>query len=319
MSDPALHTKAVVFERPNALTLADLPLNAPGSHDVVVDVEFSGISTGTERLLWTGTMPSFPGLAYPLVPGYETVGHIVDAGANQRARIGERVFVSGADCFGEVSGLFGGSASRLVVPSEKALRIGDTVYEQGTLLALAATAMHAIQGPGHTMPPDLIVGHGVLGRLLARLALSVTGVPPTVWEVDPQRFAGADGYDVVRPEADKRHDYRHIYDVSGDADIVDNLIKRLAPGGEIVLAGFYSRRLSFNFPPAFLREARLRVAAEWKPVDLRNVHRMVEDGALKLDGLITHTVPADDAALAYKTAFSDPSCLKMIMDWRTLQ
>ncbi|MEO1573973.1 MAG: alcohol dehydrogenase catalytic domain-containing protein, partial [Pseudomonadota bacterium] len=125
-----MQAKAVVFERPNALTLADLPLSAPGSHDVVVDVEFSGISTGTERLLWTGTMPAFPGLAYPLVPGYETVGHIVDAGANQRARIGQRVFVSGADCFGEVRGLFGGSASRLVVPSDKALRISSAVYEQ---------------------------------------------------------------------------------------------------------------------------------------------------------------------------------------------
>ena len=42
------------------------------------------------------------------------------------------------------------------------------------------------------------------------------------------------------------------------------LIARLAPGGEIVLAGFYSAPLSFVFPPAFMREARIRVAAEWR-------------------------------------------------------
>ena len=35
-----------------------------------------------------------------------------------------------------------------------------------------------------------------------------------------------------------------------------------------MLAGFYSEPLSFAFPPAFMREARLRVAAEWKPSDL---------------------------------------------------
>ena len=34
-----------------------------------MDVEWSGISTGTERLLWSGRMPPFPGLGYPLVPG----------------------------------------------------------------------------------------------------------------------------------------------------------------------------------------------------------------------------------------------------------
>ena len=33
---------------------------------------WSGISTGTERLLFHGRMPAFPGMGYPLVPGYET-------------------------------------------------------------------------------------------------------------------------------------------------------------------------------------------------------------------------------------------------------
>ena len=50
--------------------------------------------------------------------------------------------------------------------------------------------------------------------------------------------------------------------------LLDPLIGRLAPGGEIVLAGFYSEPLSFAFPPAFMREARIRVAAEWQPPDL---------------------------------------------------
>jgi bacteriochlorophyllide a dehydrogenase len=30
-----------------------------------------------------------------------------------------------------------------------------------------------------------------------------------------------------------------------------------------VLAGFYTEPLAFAFPPAFMKEARLRVAAEW--------------------------------------------------------
>ena len=34
------------------------------------------------------------------------------------------------------------------------------------------------------------VGHGVLGRLLARLVPLMGGAPPTVWECDPARTAG---------------------------------------------------------------------------------------------------------------------------------
>jgi 3-hydroxyethyl bacteriochlorophyllide a dehydrogenase len=67
-----------------------------------------------------------------------------------------------------------------------------------------------------------------------------------------------------------------------------------------------------------MREARLRVAAEWKDSDLRAVKALVESGKLNLDGLITHVSAASDAPSAYRTAFTDPACLKMILDWREL-
>jgi 3-hydroxyethyl bacteriochlorophyllide a dehydrogenase len=156
----------------------------------------------------------------------------------------------------------------------------------------------------------------MLGRLLARLSVLDGGAPPTVWERNVARADGALGYEVVDPERDLRRDYRTIFDVSGDGKILDSLIARLARGGEIVLAGFYEAPLAFTFPPAFIREARLRVAAEWQPADLQAVTKLVESGRLSLDGLITHRQPAEQAASAYPTAFSDPSCLKMVLDWR---
>ncbi|NJR20536.1 MAG: chlorophyll synthesis pathway protein BchC, partial [Hyphomonadaceae bacterium] len=39
-------------------------------------------------------------------------------------------------------------------------------------------------------------------------------------------------------------------------------------------------------------------------------------GRLSLAGLITHAAAHDQADSAYRTAFTDPSCLKMILDWR---
>ena len=64
---------AIVLEQPERIAFSRLDLTAPGDDDVVVDIEFSGISTGTEKLLWNGRMPAFPGMGYPLVPGYESV------------------------------------------------------------------------------------------------------------------------------------------------------------------------------------------------------------------------------------------------------
>jgi len=313
-------TVAVLLRRPETLELARLSLTPPGPADVVVDIAWSGISTGTERLLWSGRMPPFPGMGYPLVPGYESVGEVVEAGPDSGRRVGERVFVPGARCFepldGEpVRGLFGGAARRLVVPGARVVPVAQGLREQAVLLALAATARHAT-APAGVQQPDLIVGHGVLGRLLARIAIALGAPPPVVWETNAARREGAAGYPVVHPDEDGRRDYRCIHDVSGDPKILDTLIARLAPGGEIVLAGFYSEPLGFAFPPAFMKEARIRVAAEWQPPDLASVTALIAERRLSLDGLITHRRAAAEADDAYRTAFGDPACLKMVLDWR---
>ena len=321
-----MKTNAVIFEAPQKIAVNELTLSALGDDDVLVDIEFSGVSTGTEKLLWDGSMPMFPGMGYPLVPGYEAVGRVAKAGANGSTLVGQRVFVPGAKCYGDVKGLFGGSASRVVVPSNRVAwlgaaesKLGESIAEQSVLMALAATAHHAVVVGAETKTyPELIVGHGVLGRLIARVMVA-KGLPaPTVWEINSARMSGASGYgyEVVNPQDDPRRDYKHVCDVSGDIKILNTLMGRLSFGGVITLAGFYNAPLSFDFAPAFMREASIRIAAQWQPNDLDQVLSLVCSGALKLDTLITHHDKPANASQAYETAFSDPQCLKMIVDWR---
>ncbi|MEM6939738.1 MAG: chlorophyll synthesis pathway protein BchC [Pseudomonadota bacterium] len=310
-----MHTNAVILNGPRDLSMDQVRMTPPAEGDLVVDISHSGISTGTERLLWTGEMPPFPGMGYPLVPGYEAVGEVVEAARSTGYRPGHRVFVPGGNCFEGAHGLFGGAAARLVSNAERVTRIDAGLGAEGALLALAATARHAMAGPRKAVP-DLIVGHGVLGRLLARLTLAAGAPAPTVWEIDAARRSGAEGYEVLHPSDDTRRDYRSVYDASGSVEVLGELIGRIARGGEIVLAGFYAEPIQFAFPPAFMKEARFRVAAEWTRDDLAATRALVEAGALSLDGLITHQAAAATAPAAYATAFSDAGCLKMILDWK---
>ena len=78
-----------------------------------------------------------------------------------------------------------------------------------------------------------------------------------MWERNATRAQGAQGYLVTDAQQDTRRDYRSILDASGDPSLLDTLVMRLAKGGEIVLAGFYSEPLRFTFAPAFMREIRL--------------------------------------------------------------
>ena len=323
MSSTPASAQAVVFEAPRQLSVRPLELKAFEAGDMEIEVDFSGISTGTERLLWEGSMPPFPGLSYPLVPGYETVGRVVrrgDAVPEGAAALGSHVFVPGSYSFKGVGNIFGGAGARLIVAHNRVVPVSAELGPKAVLLALAATCYHALAMGGQRQPmtaPDLIVGHGVMGRLLARIALALGQPAPTVWETQASRQGGGAGYAVGHPDEDQRKDYRAIIDVSGDSSLLNSLIGRLAPGGEVVLAGFYKQDLSFAFAPAFMREAQIRIAAQWKPHDLQAVTALVESGALSLDDLITHTLPVSRAQEAFETAFGEPRCLKMMLDWRT--
>jgi bacteriochlorophyllide a dehydrogenase len=156
----------------------------------------------------------------------------------------------------------------------------------------------------------------VLGRLIARIALGMGLDAPVVWETNAARLSGAQGYQVTAPQDDDRRACRSIIDASGDPRILDAAIGRLARSGVVTLAGFYSDPLSFAFAPAFMREATIRVAAEFTPASIDAVLTMIDGGYLSLDGLISHTVSASDCAAAYETAFGDASCTKMVLDWR---
>lgn len=309
---------SVVLDAPGELSLRPVAHRAAGDADAIVEVEWTGISAGTERLFWRGTMPEFPGLRYPLIPGYETVGRVVWAGPTSGRAKGERVFVPGAYSATEVANLFGGACRRLVAAGARLVPLGAERGAEAILLALGATALHAVRGSAAL--PDLIVGHGALGRLAARLVIALGGPPPTVWETAEARRGGADGYPVITADADPRRDYRCVCELSGSGALLDTLIGRLAKGGEVVLAGFYTAPLAFAYVPAFLREARVRVAAGWGPDDLAEVRALAACGAVSLDGVATHSadVSLGTGAVrdAYATAFDDPRCIKMILDWR---
>ncbi len=171
-----------------------------------------------------------------------------------------------------------------MTPAARVTKIDAGLGAEGALLALAATARHALAEPGHAVArPD----RGSWG------SGSPAGAPDRSPRAHPRRRCGRRtpgarrgpiGYEVIHPDADPRRDYEAIFDASGDEGLIDALIGRLKKGGEVVLAGFYTAPISFGFTMAFLKEARLRVAAEWNAADMAATKGLIEQGALSHGG-----------------------------------
>jgi NADPH:quinone reductase-like Zn-dependent oxidoreductase len=174
---------------PGAAEIRCEPLGSADDNHVIVRALFSGISRGTERLIYEGGVPeteyqrmrspfmagAFP---HPVKYGYASVG-VVEEGPG--ALRGKTVFALYPH------------QSRYCVLADKVLVVPEGISPQRAVLAAnMETALNGIWDaqPG---PCDRIavVGAGVVGCLVAWLCASIAGTQVTLVDIDPAKANAA--------------------------------------------------------------------------------------------------------------------------------
>jgi 2-desacetyl-2-hydroxyethyl bacteriochlorophyllide A dehydrogenase len=190
---------ALWYVGPRECVLNEVELAKAGPQDCVVRTLWSGVSRGTERLVFEGRVPvsehermrapfqegAFP---FPVKYGYCAVG-IVEAGPAHL--LGETVF-----CLYP-------HQDRFVVPASRLALVPKAVPARRAVLAAnMETALNAHWDAG-SGPADriVVVGGGVLGLLTAFIAAQLPGAEVTLVDLDPARAALAEtlGFGFAQP------------------------------------------------------------------------------------------------------------------------
>lgn len=314
-------TKAVVISAPGQVGLQTVTLKDPGPDDVVIQTVYTSISAGTERMLLAGQMPH-PMLSLPVVPGYETVGRVIETGANVDPAWRDRwVYIGGALCYEGVNAAWGGQAATLFTNVQRVTPLDGMAPKTGVLLALAATALHGIDRLNPTAGQRvLVLGQGPVGQLAARLAAQ-RGAWVAVADRIASRLHSAVADQVVNvvttPLAEAvTTPVTAIIEATGSMDALAAALPLLANGGTVLLLGYY-QQLQLPYMPLFLKEAQLLTAKEWRPGDLTRCRDAIAEGTLEVASLLTHEQPVRAITDAYQIALHEPDCLKLVLDWRT--
>ncbi len=329
MSDRS--ARAVVFAEAGRLDLRQVALREPASDEVVVETRYSSISAGTERLLFGGALPGFPFLRFPLVPGYEAVGVVVERGADVHdVNVGDEVFVGGSMCYTDVAAAFGGQASRLIKKAAQVVPLHGIPLAHAPLLALAATSLHGIRRLGDVRGKRIgVLGMGAIGQFAARFALA-EGAIVSEADANPERLGkipGVTPFALDATPAAPVHGHGHghggapalelfdvIVEATGKSELIAACTDRLKLRGSILLLSYYDR-LECNFVPVFLKEPSLVVSREWDHDDLLVARDAIADGRVTIADLAGDAYPIDRYESAYAAAFGDPSTLKVILQW----
>jgi L-iditol 2-dehydrogenase len=331
--------RALVVTEPNEFGVQDVARPAPGPHEVLCRVRAIAIC-GTDPHIIQGHYPGFWPKDWPLVPGHEWCGEVVEVGdgaARLGWQAGARVAgTSHAACgycarciegrynvcenFG-VEGLHSqyghntdGAYAEYVVHSIKSVfAVPDSISdEEAAMLDPAAIAMHTVirggQRPGDAV---VVVGPGVMGLLVAECARAL-GAGRVIVVGRGQRLAKASelGHETVDFTAgDAIAEVRQLsggrgadvaLECSGAPQAVGECVEMVRKGGRVAVIGIPMEDARIPIQRLVLDEIDL-VGVRATAGEMPRAIELVARGRLRLGELVTHRFALEDFAEAYAT------------------
>lgn len=321
--------RSIWFSGPRKIEQRGEELPAVAAETVRVRTVVSALSHGTEMLVYRGQVPpelelDLPTLRgrfrFPIKYGYASVGRVVEVGAAvESLREGDLVFVHHPH------------QTEYVVPAGLAVRLPDDLpAEQAVFLANLETAVNVMLDAGIRLGEQIaIFGQGVVGLLLTQLACRV-GVGLIV-SVDPlplrrglSRAVGATLS--LAPDDGVADQIRRLTDgvgadvvleASGSGAALQQAIDCAAFQGTVVVCSWYGvKPVTLQLGSAFHRRRVRLVSSQVSTVDpalqprwgLERRLAVAREllARLQLAPLITHRLPFDRAADAYRLVDERP-------------
>jgi bacteriochlorophyllide a dehydrogenase len=330
-----MKAKAIVFPEPGRAVVEELEMPPLGEQDVLVEVEYTSISIGTERWCLSGRLavPGQPTLEFPHVPGYQAAGVVLETGGQVRnLRQGDRVF--SRNCRAPVNwpgSWWGGHVGLHVAEESNVIKLPDSVStREASSLLLAQVGYNGASKP-KVAPGDVavVIGEGLVGQFAAQVLRNrgarviISGLLAHRLEL-ARRFSADEIFD--SGDGDLAEFIRERYpegvaialDTASSNHTVCQAIDLLQYGGQLVLNGFYPPPES-HLDWHWLRTKELTVYCpnSRTRTRLEATLDLMDRGVIRVAELVTHDFQLVQAPEAYRKLLApEPDFLGMVIHWR---
>jgi 2-desacetyl-2-hydroxyethyl bacteriochlorophyllide A dehydrogenase len=305
--------RAVQIEKPGSVLVGDLPDPSPAGHQVVVSVEACGVC-GTDLHIADGEFAPTP---YPIVPGHEFSGTVVEVGADVSTGIsvGARVAVDPSLFCGHcrtcragrgnlcenwgatgdtVDGAF---AERVAVPATNVYALPDSMtFEQGALVEPLSCAVHGVRRLDVEVGEDvLVVGTGTMGLLLTAL-LERAGAHVTAVDRVESKARLAESMGARRSatslEALDGAQFDAVVDVTGAAAAIEQALGSVRRGGRFLVFGVAPAEARVAVSPFRIYNDEITLLGSMAVLhSFGAALDLIADGVVPTDQLVSHQLP----------------------------
>lgn len=317
----------VVMPKPFTVITEEYEIGAPAAHEMLVKIEASAISAGTELAVYTGVHqwladPTRTWPKWPFVPGYSGVGRVLEVGADvTRFKAGDRVIFPARHESHTI--LNGVDPYALIFPIAES--VPAPVAAAATLARFPLAAL--VQTKEMLGQCVAVMGQGMIGQIALRL-FSASGAFPVI---------GVDGVAARRAISERTYGVRTadpgdpnlkdrlreinfgqlpdvVVEATGNPQAVKLAMNIVADGGKVVMVGsprgiagdvdFYwdlhgrSIQLIGAHGSAIGQEPREKFPYVQRRA-MRYLVHLLESGKLKIDDLISHDVHGSELGTMY--------------------
>ena len=334
MSQPR-KVRAVIFPEPGRISIGEVDLPVMGPEDVLIEIEYTSISNGTERWCLTGklNLPGEPPLEFPHVPGYQAAGTVLKAGRKvEIITPGDRVF--SRNCrqpYGWKGSWWGGHVQYHVTDFKAVIKLPEKVstYKASALL-LAQVGYNGAAKPQVTPGSSaVVIGSGLVGQYAAQV-LRHRGAHVIISDLLESRLRIAEKYsanevfnssvkDLLSYIQNKYPDGVDIaLETSSSNKTIRMAIELLRYEGQLILNGFYPVSESM-LDWHWLRGKEIITYcpnSRTRP-RLEATLRLIQEGHLKVKELVTHELNLRDVPDAYRMLLDrSADFLGIVINWK---
>ena len=330
-----MKAKAVVFAAKNKIEIQELTLDELADDEVMMDVEYSAISPGTERWCLTGQFHygCECDYSFPLVPGYQHAGRVTEVGKNVTSlKPGDRVFASGTRLKEVPSYNWGGHCSIGINRDFTIMKLPDNV----SLIDASFMIVAQVGYNGGSRPPvepgDLavVIGDGLIGQFVAQTLRARGAYVIVAGKGDAERLEYARKYSCDMTIDTAKEDLKAAVakiapegakiavEAIGLPENTAIATDILAHSGHYVLNGFYPVEHRVDLNPLSLKEITVHNPASSTLPRMDKTLELIERKKLNVNSLITHQIKFPDAPKAYEDLLLNRKefSLGIAIDWR---
>jgi D-arabinitol dehydrogenase (NADP+) len=327
--------KAIVYEAPRNFSYRDTADPKITSDEMLVRIHACGLC-GTDLHIHEGEF----GPRFPLIPGHEFTGEIVELGGEVSGfKVGQRVVANSntvcGTCFYCMRGDFllcenlgaygvtlnGGFAEYLKVKADRVFAINNLSAREAVMVEPTACALHGIEvldaRPGSDV---LLFGAGPTGQVLAQLvklngaARLVVAAPPGR-KLDLISRLAADevvAMDRQDPEVCRRRiqelspkGFDCVIEATGAAPVCEEALRFVRRRGTLLVYGVYPEKAFAKFSPFDLFRGEISIKGSFAQVDsFSRALAYLESGRVKVDEIVTEEIPLSEYQHALELAWA---------------